>query len=170
MYHGEAIEDEGILDERAKYVWERASREWKDFGNREIAAPPYVAVTLRSLDTARKNLTDIREKFVAMTESVREKVVNAKKERLPPSKLAALNKPMAERTMPEMTQAAEAEMAIEPSYQELANELPRDQRVPALELAADLRAAEEYAKSTNSLRDQVNYSYWEVREIGRAHV
>ena len=55
MYHGEAIEDEGILDERAKYVWERASREWKDFGNREIAAPPYVAVTLRSLDTARKN-------------------------------------------------------------------------------------------------------------------
>lgn len=165
MYHGEAIEDEGILDERAKFVWEKAGREWKEYGNQELGGTGSVAVTLRSLDIAKQDLLDLKSKFVEMTQSVRDIVVNSKKTKIPPAKLEAFDKADEDRTMQEKMTAAEVAMQIEPTYQELASELPRDQRVKALELAADLRNAEEYYRTTNSLRDQVNYSYWEVRAL-----
>ena len=68
MYHGEAIEEEGILDERAKFVWEKASREWKDFGNRELATTGYVPVTLgRKPNTVRTTQAKPRRSRNPMT-------------------------------------------------------------------------------------------------------
>ncbi len=168
MYHGEAIEDEGILDERAKFVWERASREWKDFGNRELATTGYVPVTLRSIETARKNVEELKQKFAELTAPVREKVIAAKKEKATnanPRKAEAFAKGADAQTNEERMWAAEFAMAIEPNYQELANELPRSDQIKALELASQLRSSEEYSRSTNSLREQVNYSYWETRAL-----
>lgn len=168
MYHGEAIEDEGILDERAKFVWERASREWKDFGNRELATTGYVPVTLRSIETARKNVDELKQKFAELTSPVREKVIAAKKERATlanPRKAEAFAKGADAQTNEERMWASEFAMAIEPNYQELASELPRSEQIKALELASQLRSAEEYSRSTNSLREQVNYSYWETRAL-----
>jgi len=168
MYHGEAIEEEGVLDERAKFVWEKASREWKDFGNRELATTGYVPVTLGSIDTARKDVERLQRQFVDMTNAGRDKVIEVKKAKYGsnnPSKAKAFEKPDDQRTTEERMWAAEFQLAVEPTYQELANELPRDQQIKALELAVQLGAAEEYAKATNSLRDQVNYAYWETRAL-----
>lgn len=168
MYHGEAIEDEGVLDERAKFVWEKASREWKDFGNRELATTGYVPVTLRSLDTARKNVEEVRNKFFERTASVREKVIATKRQKFAeanPLKAKAFDKPIDDRTNEERMWASEFQLAIEPTYQELASELPRTEQIEALELASQLRSAEEYARSTGSLREQVNYTYWETRAL-----
>ena len=168
MYHGEAIEEEGVLDERAKFVWERASRDWKDFGNRELATTGYVPVTLRSIDTAKKNVEEVRGKFFVKTSDVVDKVRAAKKEKAAsanPRKVEAFDKPMDQRSAEERTWATEIALAIEPTYQELASELPRKDQIEALELASQLRAAEEYARSTSSLREQVNYTYWETRAL-----
>ncbi|MFM8261753.1 MAG: hypothetical protein ACKN9S_05695 [Pirellula sp.] len=168
MYHGEAIEDEGILDERAKFVWERASREWKDFGNRELATTGYVPVTLRSIETARKNVDELKQKFAELTAPVRDKVIAAKKERATianPRKAEAFAKSADAQTNEERMWASEFAMAIEPNYQELASELPRSDQIKALELASQLRSSEEYSRSTSSLREQVNYSYWETRAL-----
>jgi len=168
MYHGEAIEDEGVLDERAKFVWEKASRDWKDYGNRELATTGYVPVTLRSLDTAKKDVEDLRGKFYQKTASVNEKVKLAKKQAAAaanPRKAEAAEKPFDQRTSEERMWAAEFELGIEPSYQELASELPRKEQIEALELASQLRSSEEYLRSTSSLREQVNYTYWETRAL-----
>jgi hypothetical protein len=168
MYHGEAIEDEGILDERARFVWEKASREWKEFGNRELTTTGYVPVTLRSMDTARKNVEELKAKFMEKTGSVRDKVAAAKKDKFAnanPRKVEAFDKPLEQRTTEERMWAAEVQVNIEPSYQELASELPRAEQIEALELASQLRSAEEYARSTGSLREQVNYTYWETRAL-----
>ncbi|MFM8215322.1 MAG: hypothetical protein ACKN82_11860 [Pirellula sp.] len=168
MYHGEAIEDEGILDERAKFVWERASREWKDFGNRELATTGYVPVTLRSIETARKNVDELKQKFAELTAPVRDKVIATKKERATianPRKAEAFAKSADAQTNEERMWASEFAMAIEPNYQELASELPRSDQIKALELASQLRSSEEYSRSTSSLREQVNYSYWETRAL-----
>jgi hypothetical protein len=168
MYHGEAIEEEGVLDERAKFVWERASRDWKDFGNRELATTGYVPVTLRSIDTAKKNVEEVRGKFFVKTSDVVDKVRAAKKEKAASAntrKVEAFDKPMDQRSAEERTWATEIALAIEPTYQELASELPRKDQIEALELASQLRAAEEYARSTSSLREQVNYTYWETRAL-----
>lgn len=165
MYHGEAIEDEGVLDERAKFIWERASREWKDFGNRELGGTSSNAVILRSLDAARETVLDLKRKFQALTASVRDEVREGKKKTVPAPQLASFNKPEAERSTQERIDAAQVSVMIEPTYQELAAKLPRKQQIEALELANDLTLAEEDAKNTNSLREQVNYAYWEVRAL-----
>ncbi|MFN7733656.1 MAG: hypothetical protein ACK5OB_17295 [Pirellula sp.] len=163
MYHGEAIEDEGVLDERARFVWERAGREWKEFGNRELGGTNASAVTLRSLEFAKEEVFTLRRQFGELTASVRDQVMEEKKKNVPPTKLASYDKPDAERNVQDRMYAAEVATAIEPTYQELAARLPRAQQIRALELANDLAAAEARAKDTNSLRDQVNYAYWEVR-------
>jgi hypothetical protein len=103
-----------------------------------------------------------------MTNAGRDKVIEVKKAKYGsnnPSKAKAFEKPDDQRTTEERMWAAEFQLAVEPTYQELANELPRDQQIKALELAVQLGAAEEYAKATNSLRDQVNYAYWETRAL-----
>jgi len=165
MYHGEAIEDEGILDDRARFVWERASREWKDFGNLDLGGTSATAVTLRSIDIAKQQVLDLKKKFFDLTQSVRDVVRESKKSKVPPAKLEAFDKPANERNTQDRIAAAEVETMIEPTYQELSGQLPRASQIEALELANDLSAAEEYARNTNSLREQVNYAYWEVRAL-----
>jgi len=163
MYHAEAIEEEGVLDERARFAWERAGREWKDFGNRELGGTTSMAVILRSIDIANETVNELKTKFDELTSEARVAAREIKKSKLPESKLAAYLKPDIERTATEAREASEAALMIEPSYQEIAGQLPRSQQIEALELADELTMAEDYYKNTNSLRDQVNYAYWDVR-------
>ncbi len=163
MYHGEAIEDEGVLDERARFVWERAGREWKDFGNRELTGTTTVAVILRSLDVARDEVEKLRSRFVELTGDAAKLAEDVKKQKIPEAKMAAYLKPSEQRSLTENREANEVAMLIQPTYQEIAGQLPRAKQIEALEIAEQLGAAEDYLKNTQSLRDQVNYSYWEVR-------
>ncbi len=32
MYYSEAIQDEGILDDRSRFAWSRANESWREFG------------------------------------------------------------------------------------------------------------------------------------------
>jgi hypothetical protein len=163
MYHSEAIEEEGVLDERARFAWERAGREWKEFGNRELGGGSAGAVILRSLDILQAEVADLKKKFDELTGSAKEAAIETKKKSIPETKLAAFNKPSQERTPEEMRSAMEVQVALEPTYQEIAGQLPRSKQVEALELAQDLTRAEGAYNDTRSLRDQVNYSYWDVR-------
>ncbi|MCU0709069.1 MAG: hypothetical protein MUF23_12325 [Pirellula sp.] len=163
MYHSEAIEEEGVLDERARFAWERAGREWKDFGNRELGGTSSDAVILRSLDILREEVSELMKKFGELTGDARLAAMEAKKKLIPEAKLAAFNKPREERTPDEVRTAMEVQAQIDPSYQEIAGQLPRAKQIEALELAQDLTRAETAYNDTRSLRDQVNYSYWDVR-------
>ena len=163
MYHGEAIEEEGVLDERARFIWERAGREWKEYGNRELGGTTSSAVTLRSLEFAKEEVFALKRQFAELTSEFRKDLMEEKKKNVPANKLASYEKPEDERNVQDRMNAAEVATMIEPSYQELTSKLPRAQQIKALELSNDLLAAEARAKDTNSLRDQVNYAYWEVR-------
>ncbi len=163
MYHAEAIEEEGVLDERARFAWERAGRDWRAFGNRELGGATGDAVILRELETREKEVQEAKNTFEELTGSAREAAIEAKKQQLPEAKLAAYNKPMRDRTADENRAAIEVETAIIPTYQEIAGQLPRSKQFEALELAKKLTRAEIALQDTRSLRDQVNYSYWDVR-------
>jgi hypothetical protein len=163
MYHSEAIEDEGVLDERARFAWERAGREWKDFGNRELSTPSTVQVILRSLEVAKEDLESRRANFEALTGEAKRAAIAQKRSKVTPEKLAAFEKPAAERSLQETREASEVEMFLKPTNQEIAAQLPRSQQAEAMGLASELAIAEEYYRQTTSLRDQVNYAYWDVR-------
>lgn len=163
MYHSEAIEEEGVLDERARFAWERAGREWIDFGNRELGGATGDAVILRSLDARRKAVAELKEKFESLTGDAKNAAIQVKRSKVPEAQLAIYDKPREERSFEENRTAMEVKVQLEPTYQEIAGQLPRGKQIEALELADQLARAEIALQDTNSLRDQVNYAYWDVR-------
>ncbi|MFO0014021.1 MAG: hypothetical protein ACK553_14910 [Planctomycetota bacterium] len=163
MYHSETIEEEGVLDERARFSWQKAGQDWRDFGNRELGGATGDAVILRSLEKRQEDVAQLRARFEELTGSAREGAIEAKKKQIPEGKMAAFNKPMRDRTAEENRTAMEVQALIQPSYQEIAGQLPRGKQIEALELAQELTRAELALQDTRSLRDQVNYSYWDVR-------
>ncbi|MFN9912417.1 MAG: hypothetical protein ACK53L_07525, partial [Pirellulaceae bacterium] len=98
-----------------------------------------------------------------MTKDVNAAVVEAKRKRISEDRLAAYNKPEADRDMEERRIAWEVESQIKPTLQELASPLPRAKQVEALEMIQKIKSLEAICKSTRSLKDQVNYAYWEMR-------
>ncbi|TWT82001.1 hypothetical protein CA13_34560 [Planctomycetes bacterium CA13] len=48
--HAEAIEDEGVLDERARNAWELASETWQQFGERSVPTTSPFTIKLGQLD------------------------------------------------------------------------------------------------------------------------
>ncbi|MBU6238891.1 MAG: hypothetical protein KGQ51_13795 [Planctomycetes bacterium] len=163
MYHAEAIEEEGVLDERARFSWERASKEWKKFGTRELGGTSGDAVILGSIDRLQENVADLAKRFQELTRDARLAAMEKKKQQIPETRRAIYEKPAEERNSDERRIAMEVEIQLQLNYQEIAGSLPREKQVEGLELAKQLVAAEEIARSTRSLRDQVNYSYWDVR-------
>ncbi len=163
MYNAEAMEEEGVLDERARQAWERAGRDWKKFGNRELGGISGDAVILASLDTRQEELGNLLASFQELTKDVNAAVVEAKRKRIAEDRLAAYNKPEADRDMEERRIAWEVESQIKPTLQELASPLPRAKQVEALEMIQKIKSLEAICKSTRSLKDQVNYAYWEMR-------
>jgi hypothetical protein len=163
MYHGEAIEEEGILDERARFAWERAGREWKKFGARELGGTSGDAVILSSIDKLQEQVMILATRFAELTKDARTAAIELKKKQVPGERLAVLSKPDSERNSDERRLAYEVETQIQPNYQEIAGQLPRNMQLEGLELAKELVSAEEAVRNTESLRGVVNYAYWDMR-------
>jgi hypothetical protein len=163
MYSAESMEDEGVLDERARQSWERAGREWNKFGNRELGGISGDAVILGSFQKRQEELSQLLQKFAELTRDASIAAVEAKKRQVPEDKMTIFNKPAADRDVDEDKIAMEVKMQIQPTYSEIAGQLPRDKQLQGLDLVQKLLAAEKILKDTKSLRDQVNYEYWDVR-------
>lgn len=163
MNHSEAIEEEGVLDERARFAWQRAGKSWTEFGKKGLGGTSGDAVILGSIDKLQEEVASLLAQFQDLTKDAKFAAVEAKKKKLPEARLAAFNKPEAERNEDERRVAMEVYMQIIPNYQEIAGQLPRENQLEGLELAKKLLAAEDVLRNTKSLRDQVNYSYWDER-------
>jgi len=48
--HAEAIEDEGVLDERAQNAWQMAAQDWQEFGERSVPTTAAFTIKLGQLD------------------------------------------------------------------------------------------------------------------------
>ncbi|TWU44064.1 hypothetical protein Q31b_15990 [Novipirellula aureliae] len=48
--HSEAIEDEGVLDERAQNAWQMAAQDWQEFGQRSVPTTAAFTIKLGQLD------------------------------------------------------------------------------------------------------------------------
>lgn len=166
MYHGEGIEEEGVLDERAAFAWKRAGVEWEAYGNIGLGkTSDDTTIFLLGMDEFRKTLEATREQFTAMTVEAREKAIEIRKARVPPDKMAIYNKEPGERLEREYPIYVEVIQMLLPNDREIAAQLPKSEQLKALELAKKIEAYDEVVKNTESLRNQVNYSYWQVRAL-----
>ena len=163
MYYGEAIQTEGILDDRSKFAWEQGGREWAEYGKMSIPWAGDGQIKLLEVDAEAAAIREKREELDKQLGGARDKIRERRFERLPQDLKDAYQKPATERSLTESEKAEEAERLISPSPSEAIAEAPKDQQPRLLQLSTEINKMEEKLRIANIYRSNVNYAYWETR-------
>jgi hypothetical protein len=162
LKHAEAIESEGVLDERAQNAWQLASADWKAFGNRSVPTTAAFTIKLGQLDELIRQKADKVEKLEEVAGdaylAARAKAI----EKLDPVQRDALSTPEEERTKSQQSIAEKAEQSITVNYDEVARAAQQSKQLEALQLVEDIKDLDERILKTEGYRKQINYPYWET--------
>ncbi len=163
MYYSEAIEKEGILDDRARFAWSRANESWREFGNRDILTTWGDRVQLRSLGRLNQVYRDLTDKFSALTANINDEILKSSREQMSAPELFVLDAD--ESTLDEDQlnfKRATIDKYLSNRY-EIAKQLPLEKRAEGISLAATIASTEEAIRHTDSYRNMCNYAYWDMR-------
>jgi hypothetical protein len=158
-------DDDDNSEERnkTKRAWEMGSAEWREFGQRQLPTSFGIDIRLQDLETQEQLADDLTEKIEAMLPGVRERLRDAKLEKLPPEVREAVRTPYEQRTNDQITLAGQNEHKAEVTWDEVAEQAPEDERVEAKALANALMRAEAQIRAISTERSKVNYEYWRTR-------
>ena len=158
--HAEAIESEGVLDDRAKNAWLQAGDDWDTLGKRSIPTTAAFTIKLGSLDELNRQLEENTAEFLRIAGET----IEAEKKFL----LAALSEKDREawdttpekRTEAQHATAAQVAYRLDPSFATVARKTPPAVRLKAIDLAAKKTDLEARIQKTDGHRKQINYEYW----------
>lgn len=160
--HAEAIESEGVLDDRAKSAWQQASDDWQTFGQRSIPTTSPFTIRLDGLDELNQRRDEKLEEFMSIAGEVYRQVETELQQALSADEREALDTPPADRTEAQHTLAYNAQNRIIPSKEVVARRAPEAVRLRAIQLAAELADLEARITKTRGHREQINYVYWKT--------
>ncbi len=169
MRFSEAIEDEGVLDDRAQFSWSRAGNQWREYGNRDLMTTWGHTIKLKGDAAAIAAAAQARSEFLAVTGPTRDKLLAKIREKLNAPEQALFDIPTERRTTEQQALLFGLNIPLEPTALEIAEACPKEVREKALELATKLKNADEFISHLNSYRQQVNYEYWETRAQSEQH-
>jgi len=158
--HAEAIESEGVLDDRAKSAWQLASDDWQTFGQRSVPTTSPFTIKLGSLDEMREQRETLLEQFMELAGETYREEERALLDSLSEEERAAWETPTEERTGEQQNLAYTVARRLEPSLGRVARKAPEAVRLRAIQMAAELDDLKERTAKTDSYREQVNYEYW----------
>ncbi|QDV69178.1 hypothetical protein Poly24_28930 [Rosistilla carotiformis] len=161
----DAIEDEGTLDESAKFAWQAAKKDWDSFGQRDIETTEGFTIKLGSVETSRLRVADIERQFDELTGNRREEIRKQRFGELSQEVQDAFNTPDEEKTPEQYRMVFENTAKLAASMKEVALELEKSKQLTGLRLAEEYATADRYAKKVEAYRRQTNYPYWEGRCI-----
>jgi hypothetical protein len=160
--HAEAIESEGVLDDRAKSAWQQAADDWQSFGQRSVPTTSPFTIKLGSileLDQQRQALTKQLMDLAGETYRAEEKLL---RDGLNDQEREALAIPPEERTQEQGMLAMQLEVRLKPMWSRVARKAPENVRLRAIQLAGEMADVEARYQKTDSYRGQVNYEYWQT--------
>lgn len=159
--HAEAIESEGVLDQRAISAWTKASENWDRFGKRSIPTLARFTVKLGSLADLLNERGELVEKFRKLAGQVYLDMRQEKVDQLPIDMRNVYEKDPDQRTEAGKEAMPNILAAIEPNLQEIAQRLPTEKQLPALQILDEIDDLDQRIQKTDGLRKQINYVYWE---------
>jgi hypothetical protein len=164
MYYGEAIESEGILDQRAGFAWKQGGTEWANFGTKSLYQFRQVAeLTLLSRKETYEEMATLQKQFDELSVEAKSKAEQAIRRGIPADMLKKLEMPEAERSEEDKAFVIDLERKLVPSMQQIAAQLPPSTQLQGLEIARKLIFLKDFLREIESYRSQVNYDYWETR-------
>jgi hypothetical protein len=159
----EAIEKEGVLDDRAKFAWQRSDVSWSNYGGREIPTTWGHTIRLNDLSESVKRVEELRKQFEALTGELYKTAYDARYQRLTSEERIALETPNDKKTERQYMLATQAAQKVNPTPSEVAKLLPPEKRLEGLQLASRVEQENLYREHVDNYRNQVNYNYWETR-------
>lgn len=167
MNYADNLEKDGHFGERSQYAWQRAARDWHQYGRRDIPTAYDVVIHLNDLDRGKNyeaQIEQITEELDGLEPGLRQRIRQERKAKLTDEQRQALDTPPAERTGKQHALAAEAERKIKVTHEDVAKRITDPKkRTQAIQLYRDLCDAEDMAKIIRRYRDIVNFSYWRLR-------
>lgn len=161
--HAVAIEEEGILDEKAQYAWMRGGRAWDEYGQREIPTSYGFTIRLNEEQRYKDEMKRSGDRLDEMLPGVREAIEAEKRAALLPEERTALDTAPENRTADQEELATMAANKVKASYADIAARAPSDKRREARRLMNAGRSAEARSEAIRNYQDQVNYRYWKMR-------
>lgn len=158
--HAEAIESEGILDDRAKNAWQQAGDDWDSLGKRSIPTTSAFTIKLGSLDELNRQLEEARSKFSKIAGSTLEAEKQLTRDAFTPEEAMAWEAKPEERTEAQYNLFLQLEYRMSPSFSLIAKKTPAPVRLQAIELAGQIQDLEARIQKTDGHRKQINYEYW----------
>ena len=163
MNYSEALEKDGIFEERALRAWRRAGEEWHTFGDREITTSTGMQIQLNQMEMYLDKIAQLRAELDGIQPGLREKFLEQKRRLLKPEEREALETPVENRKDEQHRLAYDAEQKLVVTDNEVARRITGPKRKQALELAAQIEEAGKTVDMIDRYRGVVNFEYWRRR-------
>jgi hypothetical protein len=162
MYYAEAIESEGVLDDRAIFAWSRAHDAWRAYGELDIPTTWNHTIRLRGLESARQAAAEAHDRFDAFTADVQRALIEENRDQVTPDEYAALTKAAGQRSAIEVGLAQSGLAKFMPPPLVIAQRMKRELKAKATELANTWQDKVDFAFRIDRYREMCNYGYWEA--------
>lgn len=160
--HAEAIESEGVLDDRAKSAWQLAADDWQTYGQWSIPTTSPFTIKLSGLSELRELRDDAYARFMAVAGETFESLEEELRQTLTAAEQEAMDTPEEERTEEQHQMVSRAYSRMSPRLETVARQAPAGERLRAIELAQEVADLDARLQKTVGQRDQVNYQFWET--------
>ena len=162
--YADAIENEGIFDEKAMNAWINAANEWMEYGERSIPTSYGYSIRLNNGELRNEDIKEAEKKLEELAPGVRERLEQEKRDRLTAEEKQLLARDRADLDAAEYEKALKIDEQLRVSTEDVINEItvPEDKRL-ARKVDKDRIKAMNYATTIRRYRDVVNFVYWKTR-------
>lgn len=164
--YSEAIQEDGVFQERARAAWRSAANLWRAYGNREMRSSRGTMIKLGDLTRWELEVRKLQSEFDALSMGVRAELVAEKRAKLSPATLAAMGVPENLRSEQQRNLVSEGEAQLHISIEEIAGRVAEnnpEQAGEASRLANRIADINDRIFLINNNRQVSNYEYWKTR-------
>jgi len=161
--YAEALEEEGVLDEKAGAAWDVALRDWIEFGKRDLGTPDQ-SERMDDIPIVRQQIEDLYKQLGELPPGdVPNKLRAEKRAKLADKEIASLEKAPDSRTLDEVQLATMAEQKLALGADEVEKAVDREHRDEARKISTKVDDLKTRLTKLEATRDHVNYDYWKTR-------
>ncbi len=164
--YAEAIEEEGVFQEKARLAWRSGASLWRDYGNREMRSSRGTLIQLAELTRWELVQKKLQAEFDGLSTGIRESILAEKKAKLSKSTLSALSVPETLRSEQQRQLVEESLSSLEVTLEEIAARVATDLPEKAGQAS---RLSKRIAENNDRIfliknnRQVSNYDFWKVR-------
>lgn len=165
MSYAEALEKDGVFEEKARIAWESAGKRWLAFGERAISiGPPHGLIRLNEKERLLEEADRRVEELEKLAPKVRDTIRAERRAQLTDAERIALDTPPEQRKTVEVNEAAyQAEMKMLITHEQVARRVTGPNVQKAMQVALEANRLIERASLVNQMRGVIAFEWWRRR-------